>query len=1452
MINKITGIRKCLSLRQIFIITTILGCIALVSFGFHPKKYVPETNIGTWNTLLKPILAEINFYFPEDTSKIKEKMESPKASIQNYLEPTPYTEKPPFQIEVLEDFNWIDLAPSYFTHLEGQCITHNGLFYSFGGITDSFDWNADGNFELSTTGKSEVYNPINNEWTVLPDMPLGVSHVGIARIGDDIWIPGGFTTDRRPTDIVQIFNTKTQTWRLGPSLPELIASNGVARLGKQIHLFGGLEKDRATDIPRHYVWDTENPQAGWQQAAPLDLPRNHFSAVTVGGRIYAVGGAFGHDIPPVPEDVMFVHAYDPYLDLWTKKADLPARRSHNDPGTFATSDGKIVTVGGRSFFGVTDGNAKLTMEEVTIYDPELNFWQELGTQELRRLAPNARVINDELYVGNGGARWDIPLSELKKTAFERPKRTELGFWPSKIEIELAPNENHNLKTLLWTYFGNTPFFLNETAMPNWIEASFSHQSTDNFGVPIELFMNTGDLQPGSYEAQLSATAPGYASAQLDIVLNVVPPEQKNNEIWLEAECAQVGSNWIIEKDVTASNGEYVYVKDLKSIGAPPTDLPENRVRFEFNNEVAGNYTLQARILAASSAANSYWARLNEGPWIQWWSGIEIGDKFRWFTLPNANLSLMEGINTIDFAYREPTTLLDKIVLSREPLTVKGLGATDKGCFRSTRSQSSLPKALIETNLNSGTAPLELNLNAFKSTAPNGQIVSYSWEWVFNGDIIKISGPELNLNFSQEGTYTIVLRVEDESGTQSSDMVQIRVLKPGTLEEEIILEAECAEWNGEIWELEPSNLASGGFSMVPKTAKSLFPAPPDLPENRIRFQMDLPQAGTYYGFARILAPSSQNDSYWIRVDEGEWILWFDGIKIDDEFSWNPLKSNQGANKFQWDAGRHTIDIAFREPGAQLDKLILKSENVSPSGLGPKPSILCDYSINLAPNALAGPDLEIEDLGGDGKEFVQLSAANSNDPDGTIIAYRWFLGNELISNQKEFTYEFDLGVQTLRLEVEDNNQAISHTNLNINVVSGCLPPPTPWLSLDLGPVSKPGNVCFQAQTNTFQVLGSGKDIGAREDEGHLMYQTLNCDFIFTARLNEFINFGTNSEAGLMIRSDDSPQAVNAALMLTPQNVLTFQFRETPGAFARSQPIANIAPPQWMRLQKQASLISAFYSPDGLTWTKIAETNLDFPENFLLGLVVSQRNAANQLCLADFGEVKVETLPCNPSSELSINLIDATHEIAVTELLDGGQYPIELFPTFSMDVVQFPEGTRSIAYDLQGPLPNIRVENVIPYTLFGDDPGDYFGETPLPGDYQLRIQVYDSVRAGGNMLLEENYNFAFVTTAQTTSKNTVPNLPRTDENPEVKRLINAYANPLRGNKLVLEFSGAVQEEISLQVFDPSGRLLYNGKAQADAGQSKINIDFSGVNLPSGQVMLLLRGKGIEKRSLKLMISR
>ena len=245
---------------------------------------------------------------------------------------------------------------------------------------------------------------------------------------------------------------------------------------------------------------------------------------------------------------------------------------------------------------------------------------------------------------------------------------------------------------------------------------------------------------------------------------------KTTSLWLEAECGTIGNIWESKTDDAASNGKYVmYPTGKASTGAPSVN-PADQVTFTVNVSQADSYFLLARIRAVDDARNSFWFKIDNRSWIEWYEGITVGNSFAWNLAPGGALPLSAGNHTITFAYREGGTQLDKLVLSTSSTLPSDKGVAVTACTP--------PSLVVTANAGAdqtvalGKASVEL-YGIGKGPNP---FRAYLWEKVSGPSVTmsKANTANVTLTNLQVGSYTFKFTATDSEGNSGSDEVKVTV------------------------------------------------------------------------------------------------------------------------------------------------------------------------------------------------------------------------------------------------------------------------------------------------------------------------------------------------------------------------------------------------------------------------------------------------------------------------------------------------------------------------------------------------------------------------------------------------------------------------------------------------------------------------------------------------------
>ena len=153
---------------------------------------------------------------------------------------------------------------------------------------------------------------------------------------------------------------------------------------------------------------------------------------------------------------------------------------------------------------------------------------------------------------------------------------------------------------------------------------------------------------------------------------------------------------------------------------------------------------------------------------------------------------------------------------------------------------------------------------------------------------------------------------------------------------IYFEPECATV-GDQWDILTDAQASNGkYVSVKPGVQSLNEAPTDS-ASAIFIPFSLDSAGSYSVFARLNDPTFDDDSYWVKMDDGEFEL-NNGL-VTSGWEWRKF------NDYMLTAGEHILTIAYREDGAKLDKISISNDIFAPQGIGGDAGTLCSVPVEL---------------------------------------------------------------------------------------------------------------------------------------------------------------------------------------------------------------------------------------------------------------------------------------------------------------------------------------------------------------------------------------------------------------------------------------------------------------------------------------------------------------------------
>jgi regulation of enolase protein 1 (concanavalin A-like superfamily) len=169
----------------------------------------------------------------------------------------------------------------------------------------------------------------------------------------------------------------------------------------------------------------------------------------------------------------------------------------------------------------------------------------------------------------------------------------------------------------------------------------------------------------------------------------------------------------------------------------------------------------------------------------------------------------------------------------------------------------------------------------------------------------------------------------------------------------------------------------------------------------------------------------------------------------------------------------------------------------------------------------------------------------------------------------------------------------------------PLPAGWAASDIGSVGVAGSA--RASGGTFTISGAGADVWNTADAFHYAYTPLSGDGSITARVDFVEDVAAWTKVGVMIRESLDPGSPHAFMLVSAGRGLAFQRRTSAGSISVHTSGGPGVAPRWVRLVREGAAISAWSSPDGVTWTLVGQDTFAMGPNVYIGLAVSSHDTA-----------------------------------------------------------------------------------------------------------------------------------------------------------------------------------------------------------------------------------------------------
>jgi hypothetical protein len=170
-------------------------------------------------------------------------------------------------------------------------------------------------------------------WHALPGPALARAEVGVARVGRQAYVVGGFASDRSSSAAVERLDLVTRRWRRVADLPAGVNHPAAAGDARHLYVLGGYRADGALsgETAAVYRYDPARdrsraaeryePRRGrWVRLPSMRRERGGNTAAAVGGRLVVLGGEEQQGT------IGEVEVFDPRTRRWRFLAPMPRPR----------------------------------------------------------------------------------------------------------------------------------------------------------------------------------------------------------------------------------------------------------------------------------------------------------------------------------------------------------------------------------------------------------------------------------------------------------------------------------------------------------------------------------------------------------------------------------------------------------------------------------------------------------------------------------------------------------------------------------------------------------------------------------------------------------------------------------------------------------------------------------------------------------------------------------------------------------------------------------------------------------------------------------------------------------------------------------------------------------------------------------------------------------------------
>jgi N-acetylneuraminic acid mutarotase len=249
------------------------------------------------------------------------------------------------------------------------------------------------------------------KWTQGPAIPEGANEVIGAAVNGQILVYGGQDTKSAAMGIFWKLDPASGQWTKLPSNPVPVHHAAAVSIGSRMYVVGGFrlpDGGKGGWYPENKLWMFDLDKQTWTRLPDMPTPRGALAATVADGKIYAIGGARIPDGAKIealsgggPVELLgTVEVFDTRTNTWSTLRSMPTPRNHMDASHV---DGRIYVIGGRVGSCFSGGwSTNVFMNEA--YDIATDTWATRAPMPTARSGAGSAIVDGRISV-LGGEGW---------------------------------------------------------------------------------------------------------------------------------------------------------------------------------------------------------------------------------------------------------------------------------------------------------------------------------------------------------------------------------------------------------------------------------------------------------------------------------------------------------------------------------------------------------------------------------------------------------------------------------------------------------------------------------------------------------------------------------------------------------------------------------------------------------------------------------------------------------------------------------------------------------------------------------------------------------------------------------------------------------------------------------------------------------------------------------------